>query len=69
MFKRFYTDSDSIPNSVEFAKKVMSFGKNVSPAQIQGYFMMHKMSSPAEVILNCGQIWDDSRTTDSKKLT
>lgn len=68
MFKRFYTGDDSIPNSVEFAKKVMSFGKNVSPAQIQGYFMMHKTSTPADVILDAGHIWDDSRQNNSEKL-
>lgn len=69
MFKRFYTGNDSIPNSVEFARKVMSFGKNVSPAQIQGYFMMHKTSSPADVIENASHIWDDNRKSGSEKVT
>lgn len=72
MFKRFYTGDDSIPNSVLFANKVLSFGKNVSPAQIQGYFMMHKTSTPADVIHNASHIWDDSkgnnRKTDLEKL-
>lgn len=68
MFKRFYNGDDAIRNSVEFAKKVMSFGRNVSPAQIQGYFMMHKASTPAEVIENAGHIWDDSRKKELEKL-
>lgn len=69
MFKRFYTDENSIPNSVEFANKVMAFGKNVSPAQIQGFFMMHKTSSPADVIQNAGRIWEESRKNDLVKVT
>lgn len=63
MLKRFYTgDAD------EFANKVLLFGKNVSPAQIQGYFMVHKMSSSADVIRNAGQIWDDSRKSEPQKV-
>ncbi len=69
MFKRFYTGDQSIPDSVEFAKKVMSYGKNVSPAQIQGYFMMHKTSTPDDVIQNAGHIWDDSRKNELAKVT
>lgn len=73
MFKRFYTGENSIPNSVQFAEKVMSFGKNVSPAQIQGYFMMHKTSSPTDVITNASHIWDDAnkgsnRNKDNVKI-
>lgn len=69
MFKRFYTGDDSISNSVLFAQKVMSFGKNVSPAQIQGYFMMHKSSPITDVIHNADRIWDDSRKSGSDKVT
>ncbi len=54
MFKRFYAGDQSIPDSVESAKKVISYGKNFSPAQIQGHFMMHKTSTPGDVIQNAG---------------
>ncbi|XP_037036788.1 mitochondrial chaperone BCS1 [Bradysia coprophila] len=69
MFKRFYTTADSIRNSVEFAKKVMSFGRDVSPAEIQGYFMMHKESAVDKMISEADQIWDDSRKKDSPKVS
>lgn len=59
MFRRFYNTPDNIKNASLFAKKVMSYGKNVSPAQIQGYFMMQKMSHPDEVIANCERIWSN----------
>lgn len=59
MFKRFFTAPDNIEQAVVFAERVMSFGRNVSPAQIQGYFMMHKKSDAATVIANAEQIWED----------
>lgn len=64
MFKRFYNINDNDNNNkLEyhklFAAKVISVGKNVSPAQIQGYFMMHKMSKEDEVLENIEQIWDN----------
>ncbi|XP_077268035.1 mitochondrial chaperone BCS1 [Temnothorax americanus] len=48
-------DSDTLAK--EFAESVMSFNKNVSPAQIQGYFMFHK-SNPDAVVKNVAQIWE-----------
>ncbi|KYN12289.1 PREDICTED: mitochondrial chaperone BCS1 [Trachymyrmex cornetzi] len=59
MFLRFYKEpgKDSGTLGKEFANNVMSFKKNVSPAQIQGYFMFHK-SNPNAVINNVSQIWE-----------
>lgn len=59
MFLRFYKELDNDPGVVaaEFAKSVISFKKNVSPAQIQGYFMFHK-NNPDMIINNVEQIWE-----------
>ncbi|KAJ8983143.1 hypothetical protein NQ317_014718 [Molorchus minor] len=54
MFLRFY---NAVPDAKLFAEKVISFKRNVSPAQIQGYFMLHKHSSPWEVVENFKVIW------------
>lgn len=59
MFKRFYNGGDNILKAKEFAKRVASFGRNVSPAQIQGYFMMYKTASADEVIANAHNVWRD----------
>lgn len=59
MFKRFFNTADNVERATVFADRVMSFGRNVSPAQIQGYFMMHKMSDAATVIANVHEIWED----------
>lgn len=48
---------------VQFADRVLASGKSVSPAQIQGYFMMHKLSKEEDVISNVEQIWSDDRVT------
>lgn len=58
MFKRFYNGTENEQNARKFAEKVMSFKKPVSPAQIQGYFMIHKLSSQDTVIENAEHIWD-----------
>lgn len=57
MFLRFYDGENSTSQAKLFADKVASFKKNVSPAQIQGYFMFHKNSTPQKVIENCEMIW------------
>lgn len=67
MFKRFYTTDDSIRNSVEFAERVLSFGKDVSPAQIQGYFMKHKTSTLDEMVNEAAEIWDNDRKNDLRE--
>ncbi|XP_053670362.1 mitochondrial chaperone BCS1 [Anopheles nili] len=58
MFRRFYTDEDAVSNARTFAERVAADGRNVSPAQIQGYFMVHKMSDQQTVLDNVQQIWD-----------
>lgn len=64
MFKRFYLNGDDQNihrKAAEFAKRVQSFGRNVSPAQLQGFFMMYKQSSADEVTAHAEQIWRDER--------
>lgn len=71
MFKRFYgvngaEGTDQAIGNIEqqaadFARRVKSFGRNVSPAQLQGFFMMYKQSSAAEVTAQAEQIWRDER--------
>lgn len=57
MYMRFYKTTEARQNSAIFAEKVCSFGKPVSPAQIQGYFMIHKSSYEDDVINNVADIW------------
>uniref|UniRef100_T1GR13 Mitochondrial chaperone BCS1 n=1 Tax=Megaselia scalaris TaxID=36166 RepID=T1GR13_MEGSC len=67
MFKRFFNGEDGGKESAKlFAEKVLSYGRNVSPAQIQGFFMQHKMSTKQEVLEAVDSIWDDRR--EDKKL-
>ena len=55
MFLRFYkVESPEIAK--EFANSVMLHKKNISPAQIQGFFMFYK-NEPRKVIENVSQIW------------
>lgn len=76
MFKRFYgnggttDETDKKKDAVvierqanDFAARVLLFGKNVSPAQLQGYFMMYKHSTVDEVIAHAEEIWRDERKT------
>ena len=55
MFARFYPNEEHL--SVQFADKVVTLKRNVSPAQIQGYFLFHKNSNGQQVIDNIEQIW------------
>lgn len=57
MFLRFYPGENAIPQSKVFADKVLSEGKAVSPAQIQGFFMFHKHSNADQVINDYKIIW------------
>lgn len=68
MFLRFYRDQDDITRqnlAKQFAIDVISHGKNVSPAQIQGYFMFYK-NNPDQVINNVSQIWQVETTSQKK---
>ncbi|KFB51948.1 AGAP004266-PA-like protein [Anopheles sinensis] len=60
MFRRFYTGTDAEENARLFAERVSADGRNVSPAQIQGYFMVHKMSDQQTVLDNVQDIWENT---------
>lgn len=57
MFLRFYRGEMAEVQAKEFAKRVFATGKNVSPAQVQGYFLVHKASKGDEVVKNIEMIW------------
>ncbi|XP_058825339.1 mitochondrial chaperone BCS1 [Topomyia yanbarensis] len=59
MFLRFYTNEEGAINAKIFADSVLKTGKDVSPAQIQGYFMIHKMSDQRTVLDNVAHIWEN----------
>lgn len=64
MFLRFYRDQDDVTRqnlACKFSQDVMSHKRDVSPAQIQGYFMFHK-NDPDKVINNVSQIWELTST-------
>lgn len=58
MFKQFFGGSESLI-AEEFAQKVINSSKSVSPAQIQGFFMKHKSSSPQDVLNSYQTIWEN----------
>lgn len=58
MFKQFFGGSES-SIAKEFAQKVIDSSKSVSPAQIQGFFMKHKSSSPQDVVNSYQTIWEN----------
>lgn len=58
MFKQFFGASES-SIAQEFAQKVIDSSKSVSPAQIQGFFMKHKSSSPQDVVKSYQTIWEN----------
>ncbi|KRG00236.1 uncharacterized protein Dwil_GK26936 [Drosophila willistoni] len=58
MFKKFFENSDDVEVS-KFVKGVKSLHRSVSPAQIQGFFMKHKSSTPLTVINSCNDIFDN----------
>lgn len=61
MFYRFYGVSEKTTVlAKEFVEKVTVEGKPVSPAQIQGYFMIHKTSDHKTIIDNVATIWENT---------
>lgn len=58
MYLRFYKNGNAQSEAQEFAKRVVSFNKTISPAQIQGYFMFHKKATPKDVIENTKLLWE-----------
>ncbi|CAH1110260.1 unnamed protein product [Psylliodes chrysocephalus] len=53
MYLRFYDEEDAARHAKLFAEKATQLNPNISPAQVQGYFMLHKHSSFKDVIDNC----------------
>ncbi|EDW58192.1 mitochondrial chaperone BCS1 [Drosophila virilis] len=58
MFKNFFGENETL-KSVEFAQKLIASSRAVSPAQVQGFFMKHKSSSPQHVVNCCQSIWEN----------
>lgn len=57
MYRRFYNGPDVETFATQFANNVEKFGKPVSPAQVQGYFMTHKISEQQVVVESVEEIW------------
>lgn len=57
MYRRFYDGPDLIDFAARFADNVLKHNRPVSPAQIQGYFMIHKLSDQQKVLDNIADIW------------
>lgn len=55
MFQRFYPEQPAAM-AMEFAAAVLSHGRKVSMAQVQGLFMLHK-SEPSVVLGNIEKMW------------
>ncbi|XP_057663842.1 mitochondrial chaperone BCS1 [Diorhabda carinulata] len=53
MFLRFYDGAEAPSQAKVFAEKLAKYNDNISPAQVQGYFMVHKHSNFEEVLKNC----------------
>lgn len=58
MYLRFYQGGGAESRAGDFARSVLEFKKAVSPAQIQGYFMVHKNESIDAVLKNVKLIWE-----------
>lgn len=67
MYKRFYNEVNATTNAEIFAQRVTMLNLDVSPAQVQGYFMINKLSTPETVIANVEQICDNSRKTTKNR--
>lgn len=63
MFKRFYGDRKESGTNLsyhkQFADRVLTKNRNVSPAQVQGFFMLHKMSREEDVLADIDNMWED----------
>lgn len=57
MYRRFYNGPDVDNFATTFADGLMKFNKPVSPAQVQGYFMIHKTSDQQTVIDSIEDVW------------
>lgn len=57
MYRRFYNGPGVDAFATQFADNVEKFNKPVSPAQVQGYFMIHKTSDQQTVVESVEEIW------------
>jgi mitochondrial chaperone BCS1 len=57
MYKRFYNGPEMENFATQFADNVLKINKPLSPAQVQGYFMIHKTSDQQTVIESVEDIW------------
>lgn len=57
MYRRFYNGPDVESFATQFADNVENFKKPISPAQVQGFFMIHKMSDQQTVVDSVEDIW------------
>lgn len=57
MYRRFYNGPNFDEFAAQFADNVMSEKKNVSPAMVQGYFMIHKLSPQEKVVESVTELW------------
>lgn len=57
MYRRFYNGPNVDTFAKQFADNVQKFNKPVSPAQVQGFFMVHKMSGQHTVVDSVEDIW------------
>lgn len=57
MYRRFYSGPDVDLYAAQFADNVLKASKPVSPAQVQGYFMIHKTSDQQTVVDSVEGIW------------
>ena len=55
MYQRFYPD-EPVEKATQFAVRTLSHGRNVSMAQVQGYFMLYK-NDPDAVIEQTDRLW------------
>lgn len=57
MYRRFYDGPNVEEYATKFADNVIKQSKPVSPAQVQGYFMIHKLSDQDKVVENVASLW------------
>lgn len=57
MYRRFYNGPSVNEFATQFADNVLIEKKNVSPAMIQGYFMIHKLSPQEKVVESVSELW------------
>lgn len=57
MYRRFYSGPELDSYATQFADNVLKVNKPVSPAQVQGYFMIHKTSDQQMVVESVDGIW------------